>query len=128
MMYPPHLGFYVRPSCQCGVCGDDICVIGYDESTVIHKRGNVLIKEMNIFSRKLESSYVSVNSNWIHPPRATPGKIFFQRANPGHPGKIFCLIPCPSAKNDGRIPGGGAKFSQTRRNCSLSLQKKSLKN
>ena len=26
-------------------------------------------------------------------------------------------------KNDGPIPGGGAKFSQTRRNCSLSLQK-----
>ena len=27
------------------------------------------------------------------------------------------------AKNDGRILGGGAKFSQTRRNCSLSFQK-----
>ena len=27
------------------------------------------------------------------------------------------------AKNDGRFPGIGAKCSQTRRNCSLSLQK-----
>ena len=37
--------------------------------------------------------------------------------------EIFCLIPCPGAKNDGRIPGGGAEFSQTRRNSPLSLQK-----
>ena len=67
--------------------------------------------------------YVSVNSNWVHPPPGNPGEDFFERANPGHPGKIFCLIPCPGAKNAGRIPGDGAKFSQTRRNCSLSLQK-----
>ena len=31
-----HLGFYVCPSC--GVCGDDIFVIGYDESKVLHKK------------------------------------------------------------------------------------------
>ena len=63
---------------------------------------------------------ISVNSNWVH---LSPGK-FFQRANPGHPGKFFCLVSCPGAKNDGRIPGGGAKFSQTQRNCSvLNLQK-----
>ena len=36
-----------------------------------------------------------------------PGENFFERANPGHPGKFFCLIPCPGAKNDGRIPGVG---------------------
>ena len=102
MMYPPHLGFYVRPSCQCGICGDDICVIGYDESTVIHKRGNVFIKEMNIFSRKLESSYVSVNSNWVHPPPpGNPREKFFSASESRPPGQIFCLIPCPSAKNDG---------------------------
>ena len=52
-----------------------------------------------------------------------PPENFFERANPGCPGKIFCLIPAPQAKNDGRIPGSGAKFSQTQRNCSLSLQK-----
>ena len=41
-----------------------------------------------------------------------PREKFFDRANPRHPGKFFCLIPCPGAKNDGRIPGGGAKFSK----------------
>ena len=56
-------------------------------------------------------AYVSVDSNWVHPPPGNPRENFFERANPGHPGKIFCLIPCPGAKNDGRIPGGGAKFS-----------------
>ena len=64
----------------------------------------------------------SIPTGYIPPP-GNPGENFFERANPGHPGKFFCLIPCPGAKNDGRIPGGGAKFSQTRRNCSLSLQK-----
>ena len=62
-------------------------------------------------------------------PPGQPWENFFERANPGHPGNFFCLIPCPGAKNDGRIPGGRAKFSQTRRNCTLSLQHilKSLK-
>ena len=71
-------------------------------------------------------SYVSVNSNWVHPP-GNPGEFFFERANPGHPGKSSCLIPCPGAKNDGRIPGGGAKFLHTRRNYPLSLQRNSEK-
>ena len=66
----------------------------------------------------------SIPTGYIPPP-GNPGESFLERANPGHPGKFFCLIPCPGAKNDGRIPGGGAKFSQTRRNCSLNLQKKS---
>ena len=56
-------------------------------------------------------------------PPGNPGENFFVRANPGHPGKFFCLIPCPGAKNDGRIPGGGAQFLHTRRNYPLSLQK-----
>ena len=34
------------------------------------------------------------------PPVQPPGK-FFERANHSHPGKIFCLIPCPGAKDDG---------------------------
>ena len=68
-----------------------------------------------IMSQSIPTGYI--------PPPGNPGEIFFERANPGHPGKFFCLIRCPGAKNDGRIPGGGAKFSQTRRNCSLSLQK-----
>ena len=38
-----------------------------------------------------------------------PGK-FFERANPSHPGKFFCLIPCPGAKSDGQIPRGWGKI------------------
>ena len=53
-------------------------------------------------------------------PWQPPGK-YFERANPGHPGKFFWSIACPAAKSNGRIPGGGAKFSQTR--SSLSLQR-----
>ena len=53
-MYP--LGFYVCPIC--GVCGDNKVVVGYDESKFIHKKGNVFIRDMNIFNRKLENSYV----------------------------------------------------------------------
>ena len=49
-------------------------------------------------------------------PSGNLGENLLERANPGHPGKFFCLIPCPGAKNDGRIPGGGAKFLHTRRN------------
>ena len=57
------------------------------------------------------------------PPRATPGKIFLsERRIPATRAIFFVQFPAPGAKNDGRIPGGGAKFSQTRRNCSLSLQ------
>ena len=66
-------------------------------------------------------SYVSANSNWVQPPRQ-PWENFFERANPGHPA-IFLSNSLPWGENDGRIPGGAAKFSQTRRNCSLSLQK-----
>ena len=38
--YP--LGFYVCPSC--GVCGDDIFVVGYGESTAIHKKRKCIYK------------------------------------------------------------------------------------
>ena len=68
------------------------------------------------------NTYVSFNSNWIHPPGQPPGN-FFWASESRPPGQFFCLIPCPGAKNDGRISGNGAKFSRTRRNCSLSLQK-----
>ena len=55
-------------------------------------------------------------------PRATPRKIVLSERMPTT-WAIFCLIPFPGGKNDGPIPSGGAKFSQIRRNCSLSLQK-----
>ena len=77
-----------------------------------------LIRIDTVMSQSIPTGYI--------PPGNSREK-FCERANPGHLGKIFCLIPCPGAKNDGRIPGGGAKFSRTQRNCSLSLQKSPLK-
>ena len=47
----PHLGFYACPSC--GVCGDDICVIGYDESTVMHKKRKCIYKRYEYFQSKI---------------------------------------------------------------------------
>ena len=29
-----------------------------------------------VWKLRASETYVSVNSNWVHPPRATPGKIF----------------------------------------------------
>ena len=49
-MYP-HLGFYVCPSC--GVCGDDICAIGYNESTVMHKKRKFIYKGDDYFQSKI---------------------------------------------------------------------------
>ena len=54
-----------------------------------------------IMSQSIPTGYI---------PPGNPGENFFERANPGHPGKFFCLIPCPGAKNDGRIPGVGQNF------------------
>ena len=65
---------------------------------------------------------VSVNSTWIHLLPGNPRETFFDQANPDRLGNFFHLIPLPRGKNDGRIPGVRAEFSQTRRNCSLSLQ------
>ena len=46
-MMCPHLGFYVCPSCD--VRGDDICVTGYDESTVMHKKRRCIYKRDEYF-------------------------------------------------------------------------------
>ena len=48
-MYP--LGFYVCPSC--GVCGNNIFVVGYDESTLIHKKGKCIYKRDEHFQSKI---------------------------------------------------------------------------
>ena len=32
------------------------------------------------------------------PPPGNPQETFFERANPGYPGKIYCLIPCPRGR------------------------------
>ena len=68
-------------------------------------------------------AYVSVNSNWVyHPPPRQPLGKFFEQVNPGHPGRFFCLISCPGAKNDHQIPRGGAKFSQSPSRVSTNLE------
>ena len=63
----------------------------------------------------------SIPTGYI-PPRATPGKMFLSERIPATRA-IFLSNSLPGAKNDGRIPGAGAKFSQTRRDCYLSLEK-----
>ena len=50
IMYP-HLGFYVCLSC--GVCGDDIFVIGYNESTIMHKKRKCIYKRDDYFQSKV---------------------------------------------------------------------------
>ena len=50
MMYP-HLGFYAYPSC--GVFGDDIFVVRYDESSVMHKKRKCIYKRDEYFQSKI---------------------------------------------------------------------------
>ena len=44
-------GIYVCPSC--GVCGDNIFVVGYDESTLIHKKRKCIYKRDEYFRSKI---------------------------------------------------------------------------
>ena len=70
----------------------------------------------------------SIPTGYTPPPLpGNPGENFVEQANPGHLGKFSCLIPCPRAKNDGRIPGGGEKFFQTRSLTAPQACKKILK-
>ena len=46
-----NLGFYVCPSC--GVCGDDIFVVGYGESALIHKKRKCVYKRDEYFRSKI---------------------------------------------------------------------------
>ena len=76
---------------------------------------------------------VSVNFNWVHPSPpppllGNPRENFSEQANPGHPGKFFVLFHALGQKMMGEFPGGGAKFSQTRRKCSVLSLQKSFKN
>ena len=75
-------------------------------------------------SEKLIRCLVNLMSQSI-PTGYIPRENFFERANPGHPGKFFCLIPCPGQNMMVKLPGGGAQCYQTRGNSPLSLQKSS---
>ena len=50
IMYP-HLGFYICPSC--GVCCDDISIVGYSESILIHKIRKCINKRDEYFRSKI---------------------------------------------------------------------------
>ena len=53
-----------------------------------------------------------------------PQKNFFERGRPGHWGKFCCLIPCPGAKNEGRIPrGSGKSFPNSKKLLRIKLAK-----
>ena len=58
-------------------------------------------KVMNFMSHSIPTGYI---------PPGNPGEFFFKRANPGHPGNFFCLIPCPRAKVLSNSPGVGQNF------------------
>ena len=48
-------------------------------------------------------------------PPGNPRKNFFERANLGHPGNIFCLIPCPGAKMMVEFSGVGQNFPNSKK-------------
>ena len=60
-------------------------------------------RAMNVLSVIFIIDNVSVNCNCIHSAPGNPWEIFFGN---------FLSNSLPEAKNHGRIPGGGAKFSQ----------------
>ena len=78
-------------------------------------------------SANLQTLIISQSIPTGYIPRATPGKIFFERVNPGHPGNFFSLIPCPETKNDRRIPRRWGKFFPNSKKLLLKLAKKILK-
>ena len=71
--------------------------------------------------------YISVVSNWAHPPPPPPpgnvGENFFERANRGHPGKFFCLISCPGQKKWSNSPGVGQNFPKPKKLLRIKLAK-----
>ena len=64
----------------------------------------------------------SIPTGYILPPGNLREKFWASESRP--PRQFFCLIPCPGAKSDDRIPRGGAKFSKTGRNCLQKVLKK----
>ena len=70
----------------------------------------------------LSLSDVSVNSNWVHPPGQPQGKFFWASESRPH-GQIFLSNSLPRSQNDGRIPGGGAKFFSKLKRLLLKLAK-----
>ena len=68
----------------------------------VSKVNTVSCFQWTLMSQSIPTGYI--------PPPGNPRENFFERANPGHPGKIFCLIPCPGAKMMVEFPGVGQNF------------------
>ena len=86
-----------------------------------HKRHFGCHRKMDewLMSRSIPTGYI--------PPPGNPGENFLSELIPAIRA-IFCLIPFPRAKIIVEFPESGAKFSQTRRNCSVLSLQKSFKN
>ena len=66
--------------------------------------------------------YVSVSSNWVHPPRATPGKFFLSEQIPATRANFFVQFPAPGQKLMVEFPGVRQIFPNSKK-LPLSLQK-----
>ena len=84
--------------------------------TWMRTRSRSISETKVLMSQSIPTGYISPPSPPGNPPE------FFWSERILATRAIFCLIPYPGAKNDGRFPRGDAKFSQTRRNCSSSLE------
>ena len=73
---------------------------------------------------QLLPSYVLVNSNWLHlpPPLVYPRVNFLSERMPTNQSILLSNYPAPGPKMIVDFSGVGQNFSQSRRNCSLSLQ------
>ena len=74
-------------------------------------------QSLTIMSQSIPTGYTPP------PPRAPPEKTFLRGLIPAT-GAIFCLIPCPGAKNDGGIPRGwGRIFPNSKKLLRIKLAK-----
>ena len=71
--------------------------------------------------------YVSVNSNWVHPPGQPPGK-FFWASESRPPGQNFLSNSLPRGKKWWSNSRGWGKIFPNSKKLLLKLAKKSLKN
>ena len=87
---------------QPSYCGSTYILLG----AFFWNTGWYFLRVSKVFDEPLCLSQFQLGTS----PLGNPGENFFERANPGHPGNFFCLIPCPGAKNYCRIPRGWGKI------------------
>ena len=81
-MYP--LGFYLCPSC--GVCDDNIFVIGYDESTVMHKKRKCIYERDEYFRSNIGKFLCR------EPLKITDRIMRLLEGELNNSGNIYCII------------------------------------